>query len=78
MPKTIALPSGKTAQVIDFKGRHIREAQKVAGTETEKYLFALIAATTTIDEKPVVMEDVDEMDGFDVLELMKAFGSGNS
>lgn len=78
MPKTINLPSGKVAQVTDFKGRHIREAQKVAGTETEKYLFALIAATTTIDDKPIVMEDLDNMEGFDVLELMKAFGSGNS
>lgn len=78
MPKTITLPSGKTAEVKDFKGKHIREAQKVAGTETEKYLFALIAATTTIDEKSIVMEDLDDMEGFDVLELMKAFGSGNS
>jgi hypothetical protein len=71
--KTITLPSGKTAVIGEFKGMHIREAQRVSGGEQDKFLFALIAATTQIDGKPVVMEEMDEMDGKDVLALMGDF-----
>lgn len=44
--------------------------------DTSKIVFAMIALTVTIDKEPVVMEDLDEMDGADVLELMGEF-SGN-
>jgi hypothetical protein len=75
-PKTIALPSGATAEIAAFKGYHIREAQKIAGDDTDKMVFALIALTTTIDGRAVTMEDIDEGDGFDAMRLMKEF-SGN-
>lgn len=74
-PKTIKLPSGKTAVISPFLGKHIREAQKIADGAADKLLFAIIAVTTTIDGQPVVMEDLDEMSGFDVMELYGQFGT---
>lgn len=73
---TITLPSGKVAVIQPFKGKHIRQAQKIAGGDEDKMMFALIAITTTLDGVAVVMEDIDEMEGKDVLKLMGAF-SGN-
>ncbi len=76
MSKEIKLPSGAVAIVGEFKGKHVREAQRIAGGESDKFLFALIAITGRIDDKELNMEDLDEMDGADVLTLMNEF-SGN-
>lgn len=73
--QTITLPSGKVAVIGIFKGKHIREATRNADGETDKMIFALIAMTTTIDGKKIVWEDLDEMDGRDVLKLQGAFSS---
>lgn len=72
--KEIKLPSGKVAVIAPFKGKHVREAQRIADGDTSKIMFAMIAVTTTIDGLPVVVEDLDEMDGQDVLKLMGEFG----
>ncbi len=74
--KEITLPSGKKAVIKPFKGRDIREAQKISGTDTSMVIFAIIAVTTTIDGSPVAAEELDDMDGMDVFELMNSFGSG--
>lgn len=71
--KTVTLPSGVVAVIGVFKGRHISQAQKIVGIDTEKYLFALIAITTTFDGKSVTMEEVEDMDGWDCLRLMSIF-----
>ena len=72
------LPSGRIAEMQPFKGKHVREAQRfVAGDEdgTDKITFVLISMLVTIDNQPVVMEDLEEMDGFDVLALMGKFAT---
>lgn len=74
MEKEIKLPSGKMAKISGFKGRHIREAQRMADSDVSKMTFAMIALTTTIDGQPIVMEDLDDMDGKDVIALMGEFG----
>lgn len=79
LDKTEVLPSGVVAVIRPFKGKHIMEAQKIAGTNTELYLPALIALTTTFDGKEIVAEDVAEMPGWDVLKLMTLFsGDGKN
>lgn len=78
MSKTITLPSGKTAELENFKGKHVREAQKIADGDAGKVMFAMIALTVKIDGKGVVMEDLDEMDGQDVIALMGEFGGNFS
>lgn len=77
MTKEITLPSGKTAEISGFKGKHIREAQRMADGDASKVIYGLIAMLTTIDGEPIVMEDLDEMDGRDVLKLMGEFGEAN-
>ncbi len=69
------LPSGKTAVVKGFKGRHIREATRIADGDPGSMIFALIALVTEIDGKPIVMEDLDDMDGRDVLKLQGMFNA---
>lgn len=76
MAKELVLPSGKKAVIGEFKGKHIREAQRIADGAQDKFLFALISLTSSIDGIEIVPEDLDEMDGADVLALMGEF-SGN-
>lgn len=72
--KEIKLPSGKIAVIEPFKGKHVREAQRIAGGDVSNIMFAMISLTTTIEGHAVLMEDMDEMDGSDVLALMGEFG----
>jgi len=76
--KAFDLPSGKKATVTKFKGIDVLRAQRMAGDDTEKVLFAMIATSVQIDGVPVVMEDLEEMDGFDVLRIMGEFNYGTS
>lgn len=75
--KIVALPSGKTAVITEFKGKHIREATRIADGEADKIIFALISLLTTIDGNPVLMEDLDEMPGKDVMKLTAEFSEAN-
>lgn len=74
MEREIKLPSGKTATIAQYKGKHVREAQRMADSDVSKLTFAIIALTTKIDGQPILMEDLDEMDGPDVIALMGEFG----
>ena len=74
--KEFTLPSGKVAIIKPFKFKHIQEAQKLSGTKTEDFIPAIIAITTTIGGKPILMEDVIQMDGWDGLDLMGKFSGG--
>jgi hypothetical protein len=74
-PLEVKLPSGKLAVIREFKGRDVMKAMKIAGTDDpHKIIFSLMALTTTIDEKPIVMEDIEDMNGKDVLALIGEFG----
>lgn len=73
----IELPSGRKAEIQQFKGKHIREAARLADSDSSKLVFALIAMLTTIDGEAIVMEDLDEMNGKDVMKLMGEFSEAN-
>jgi hypothetical protein len=75
--KEIELPSGKKAVIADFKGKHIQQASEMAGDNPSRVIFAMIAICVTIDGEPIVMEDLDEMPGRDVLKLQKEFSDLN-
>lgn len=75
--KEIILSDGRKAQVLPFKGHHIRQAQKLMGDDTSMFLFALIALCVEIDGKPVLVEDLDHMEGKDVLKLQAEFSGAN-
>ena len=79
--RTIALPSGKQAEVRKGKGRDLMRAHRaVAGnSEPMSVSFALIAELARVDGKPLVYEDVLEMDLDDVLTLeAEVTGAGES
>jgi len=69
----IDLPSGAKATKIEFKGKHVREAQRLSDGDQSKALFAIIAVATLIDGKRVTMEELDEMDGRDIIHLMAEY-----
>jgi hypothetical protein len=77
MIKEITLPSGKIAKLEEYKGKHIREASKIADGDQTKLMFALISLCATIDDQPILMEDLDEMNGRDVMMLMTEFNDAN-
>lgn len=71
----LVLPGTKRKAVQRaFIGRDIREAQRVADGDSGKLIYAIIATTTTIEGEPTTVEELDAMNGLDVLELMKGFG----
>ena len=73
--KELTLPSGAVATIKEnFKGKHIRRAQAVSGGDSDKIIYSIIAQLTEIDGAGIVMEDLDELDGRDVLALMAHFG----
>lgn len=71
--KVITLPSGAVATKTPFKGKHVREAAKLSGGDQIKGVFAIIAITCLIDGNKITIEELDEMDGADVLTLMGEF-----
>ena len=74
---TVTLKNGSIATLKEFKGRHIREATKAADGDQSKMLFAMMAMCIEIDGKPIVMEDLDDMNGGDCLKLQGAFAELN-
>lgn len=70
-PKTVTLPSGKTATIREGKGRDLLQAQRLVGKDTDAMPYALIALRCQIDGAPIVYEDVlDVLSDADVLALM--------
>ena len=69
--KTIRLPSGATAEVRKGRGKDLMRAHRVVRGKDDPMAIALalIAELTNIDGKPIVYEDVLEMDLADVLTL---------
>lgn len=81
--KQITLPSGKQATIFEFKGKHVFKAQrfladiKEDGKSGLDMMPIIISICTLIDGKAIVPEDLNEMAGQDVLELMGEFSAAN-
>lgn len=73
----VILSDGRKAEFHPFKGKHTREAQKISNGDTSKMIFAMMAVCVTIDDKPIMMEDLDDMNGGDVLKLQAKFSELN-
>jgi hypothetical protein len=73
--KTVTLKkTGRTATIAPFKGRHVREAQRRADGDSEAIVFHILCALVEIDGEPLHLEDIDDMDGSEVLQLMGEMG----
>lgn len=75
--KIVNLTSGAVAEILPFKGRTVFEAQKRIADTGEDFMKVLISMTTKVDGKDVVVEDLDEMPGMDVIELLGEFSGAN-
>lgn len=71
--REIVLPSGKRATFYSGKGKDLFEAM-MKGARGETLLWHLIAQLVEIDGEKIVMEDLYEMDLFDVLAIQATFG----
>jgi len=68
-PGGIPLSDGRLAVVVPALGRHIRQARRMQTEAGHDFLFAMIAQLTTLDGKPIVVEELDDMPARDVARL---------
>jgi len=79
--RDITLPSGRVATtLVTPRGRHQRDASRIAGKDSSMMTFALVAATTRINGAAVTAEDLLELPLPDWLELLSEVlgGKGSS
>lgn len=78
----IELPTGSKASILKkWKGKHVLQASRAAGgmADQMRFVFGIIAVKTLIDGAAITIEDIDEMDGDDVMKLIgAAMGNGNT
>ncbi len=76
----LTLPSGKKVAIATAKGKHLRQAARLAGADDPMGIGqALVSILATIDGAPVTYEEVGEMELADVLALQGAvMGNGTS
>jgi hypothetical protein len=70
--KEFNLPSGKKCIIKRFKGKHVQQAQRLMNSDLkgEDFGDCLAAMLVEIDGKPVIKEDLPEMDGVDYLKMI--------
>lgn len=75
--KEFKLPSGAVARVMPGKGKHAMEAIAICDGNTKKYMAALMMQLVTIDAKPQVLEDFEDMPLADYMKLQSEFSDQN-
>lgn len=73
----ITLSDGRKAIVADGKGKHARDATRMADGDQSKYMGCLMAQLITIDGNKIVPEDLDEMPLKDYMALNVIFADQN-
>lgn len=67
------LPSGKIAEVKEIKAKDVLNMRRILGDSDrheDELIYAVMSMSILIDGKPIIFEDMPEMDGFDFLALM--------
>lgn len=72
--KEITLPSGALAVFYRRKGVALTRAQRKAEGDSSRMGFALLSEVVEINGRAPLMEELEEMDLFDVIHLQEAFG----
>lgn len=73
---THTLSDGRTLEVFAYKGRDMMNANRMAKGDTMALSFAILASRIQIDGKPQVYEDILDMDG-DILEEVMTLAAGD-
>jgi hypothetical protein len=72
--KKFTLPeSGLEVEKIPFKGKHVRQAQRLTDGDMSKAQFAIISVACLVDGKPITIEELDELPGVDVMAMIAEF-----
>lgn len=74
--RELELPSGKKAKIIEAKGKHVVEAQRLMNGNSDMMLPALITVCTSIDGVRPTIEEVLELKYMDYLFLLGEFNTG--
>jgi hypothetical protein len=69
------LSTGSIAKCVTAKGKHVMKAQRLMDGDAEKMLPALISVCTSIDDKMVTIEELEEMEAGDFMTLMGHFST---
>jgi hypothetical protein len=75
--KRITLSSGKVAVVRELKAWEIEESSRLHQNDKEKYIMAIAALATAIDNEKVIYEDLRQMKGKDWTKIKYAVASTN-
>jgi hypothetical protein len=75
--KVFNLSDGREVKIFAGKGKHARNALRVSGKDTEKYLPALMAELVTIGGSKIVMEELDELPLKDYTAIQTSFSQVN-
>jgi len=71
----IVLSDGVVAKCIIAKGKHVIKAQRLMDGDAEKMFPALISVCTSVNDKMVTMEELEEMSAGDYMKLMEHFST---
>lgn len=67
------LSTGAVARFHRRKGRVLKAAQRKAGGDASAMAAALLSEVITVDDKLMAMEDIEDLDLFDLLKLQGIF-----
>lgn len=71
------LPSGAVAHMMEKpKGKHLRQAQRMAGNDQASLTYAIVAVIATVDGRSLNLDEVLELDLHDVTTLLHMFNVG--
>lgn len=76
-PGEIKLSDGRIARIREGRGKDAREATMECEGNQNLVMFILMAKCITIDEKPIVWEDLDLLTSKDYMVVMAAFSEKN-
>lgn len=59
--KRCTLSDGRVAISRKLKGSDLKEVRRLTGGDSEKYQNAIVAKCVTLDDKPITIEEIDDL-----------------
>ena len=73
--KTMTLADGRTLKILKGKGWHLKQAMRDMGEKFDKMrmLDALMGHLVTIDDKPIIPEELEELPLIEYANILSEF-----
>lgn len=75
--RSFSLSAGEKCVIRAGKGKHMKNAQRIAGTDKSAYMGALLAQLVTIDGEKITAEELEEYPLKDYMKMMAVFSDVN-